>query len=142
LLLATLPQLLQQVLQARHFLAVLILRPLAEQTLQCSPQVAFLEEVVTHCVKQRLGVEIQDVLRPIPGAIAKQMRHGSQLRYRMRPAVRSLFSLRFRCSPSSTISMELAIWAGLPWPPSFLIAGVKPATSAAWRTYSREDNVS
>ncbi len=75
LLLAALAELLQQVLQARHALAVLVLSALAEQPLQRAPQVALFEQVVAHGLEQRLGVEVEDVLGAVPGAVAEDVRH-------------------------------------------------------------------
>ena len=80
LLLATLPKLLQEILQAGHPLAVLVLGPLAEEALQRAQQVALFQQIVTHRIQQRFGVQVQDVLRPVPGAVTKQARHGGQLR--------------------------------------------------------------
>jgi len=69
--LAVLAKLLQEVLQARHTLAILILGPLAEETLQCAPQVALFKETVAHRVQKRLRVQVEYVLRPVPGAVTK-----------------------------------------------------------------------
>ena len=62
LLLAALSKLLQEILQARHLLAILISVALTEQPLQRSQQVALLEQIVAHRVQKRLGVQVQDML--------------------------------------------------------------------------------
>ncbi len=76
LLLAALSKLLQEILQARHLLAILILGALTEQPLQRSQQIALLEQVVAHRVQKRLGVQVQDMLRPVPAAVVERVRHG------------------------------------------------------------------
>jgi hypothetical protein len=76
LLLAALSKLLHEVLQTWHVLAISIPSPLAEEALERSQQIAFFEQVVAHRVQERLGVQVQDVLRPVPVAVVERVGHG------------------------------------------------------------------
>jgi hypothetical protein len=62
LLLPLLPQLLEQVLQARHALPLTVLGSLAEQVAQGIREVAILQQVIAHGIQERLGVEVEPLL--------------------------------------------------------------------------------
>jgi len=66
LLLAPLPEPVQQVLDAGHPLALWVLGAALEHPAQRAPQVAVRHEVVGHRGQEVVGVEVGEVLRAVP----------------------------------------------------------------------------
>ena len=89
-MLAALTELLHQVLQTRHAVAVLVLSALAEQPLQRAQQITFFDQIVAHGVEERLGVQVQDVLAAILRAIPKNVTHWNSFGWNSRMRWNSL----------------------------------------------------
>ena len=69
LLPAPLAQPLEHLAQAHELLAVAVLEPLLHHPAQGRVEVAVVQEVVGHLVEQRLGVEVEAGLRPVPAGV-------------------------------------------------------------------------
>jgi hypothetical protein len=74
--LTLLTQLLHQLAQALHALAVAIVHALLHHPPQRRVDVAVVEQVVGQLVEQRVGVEIEALLRAVPAGVRETSCHG------------------------------------------------------------------
>ena len=77
-LLALPAQLLEQLAQALHALAVAVAQALLHHPAQRGVDVAVVQQVVGELLEERVGVELEALLRPVPPGVREPGRHGSQ----------------------------------------------------------------
>ena len=80
LVLALLAQLVHQLAQALHALAVAVAHALLHHPPQRRVHVAVVEQVVGELVEEPLGIEVEPLLRAVPSRIREPTSHGRTLR--------------------------------------------------------------
>jgi len=70
MLLTTLPELLQEVLESGHLRSVRIVHPALEEAPERVPDIAVGGEIVGHRLQEIVGVEVVDPLRAVPARVA------------------------------------------------------------------------